>query len=140
MTTPPTPVIPWESWAPPLDPPTAGGLPLDQATAIANACWNDDPHLCAALQWEAYAATLPPSAQVSQVATGAQSVSYSPASPTGEYGLALQRAAWHRSFTTGEVIGVPMQTGDPPLYPARSLALAGFSDPPPGWWTVNPPP
>jgi len=140
MTTPPTPVIPWESWAPPLNPPHDGtdgkpaGLPLDQATAIANACWADDPHLCAALQWEAYAATLPPTPGVSQVATGAQTVSYSPAGPTGDYGLALQRAAWHRSFVAGEVIGVPMQTGMPPMYPARSLALAGLSDPPPSWW------
>jgi hypothetical protein len=60
----------WESWAPPLDPPTAGGLPVDQAEVIAAAWGDDDPHLCAALQWEAYAATLPPRPAVAQVATG----------------------------------------------------------------------
>ena len=131
-----TPVIPWQSWAPPLDPPTAGGLPVDQAQAIADATWADDPHLCAALQWEAYAATLDPTPAVSQVATGAQSVSYSPASPTGAYGLALQRAAWHRSFVAGEVVGLPMQL-NPPLYPQRSIAqwaAGGW----PGWWEVGP--
>jgi hypothetical protein len=132
-----TPVIPWQAWAPPLDPPTAGGLPLDQATAIADATWAEDPHLCAALQWEAYAASLPPTPAVSQVATGAQSVSYSPAAPTGSYGLALQRAAWHRSFVAGQLVGVPMETAPPPMYPARSLALGGASDPPPGWWVIS---
>ena len=78
---------PWESWAPPLNPPAPGGLPIDQAQAIADAWWATDPHLCAALQWESYAATLPMTPTVSQVATGAQSVSYSPAQPGGEYGL-----------------------------------------------------
>jgi hypothetical protein len=91
---------PWLAWAPPLDPPTPGGLAADDAAAIALAYWPNDPHLCAALQWEAWAATLPPSAAVSQVATGSQSVTYSPALPSGEVGLALARAAWHRSFTT----------------------------------------
>jgi hypothetical protein len=90
----------WAAWAPPLDPPTPGGLPVEEAEAIAEAWWPTDPHLCAALQWEAYAALLPPSASVAQVATGSQSVSYSPALPSGEYGLAIGRAAWHRSFTT----------------------------------------
>ena len=71
------------AWAPPLDPPAAGGLPVDQAQAIAAAWWDHDPHLCAALQWEHYAATLPMTPTVSQVATGAQSVSYSPAQPAG---------------------------------------------------------
>jgi hypothetical protein len=46
----------WQAWAPPLDPPAAGGLPADAALAIADACWDTDPHLCAALQWESYAA------------------------------------------------------------------------------------
>ena len=128
-----TPVIPWQAWAPPLDPPTTGGLPLDQAQAIADACWADDPHLCAALQWESYAAMLPPTPAVASVATGAQTVSYSPASPTGDYGLALQRAAWHRSMSGGAT-SVPLQTGMPPMYPARTLARAGYSDPPPNWW------
>jgi hypothetical protein len=118
-----TPDTTWQAWAPPLNPPTAGGLPLDQAQAIADATWSDDPHLCAALQWESYAAMLPPTASVSQVATGAQSVTYSPATATGDYGLAVARAAWHRTFTDGAVVGVPMQVGEPlPVYPARELA------------------
>ncbi len=56
MTTSPPP---WLSWAPPLDPPTPGGLAADDAEAIALAYWHDDPHLAAALMWEHYAATLP---------------------------------------------------------------------------------
>ena len=102
---------PWESWAPPLNPPTANGLPLDQAQAIADAWWATDPHLCAALQWEAYAATLPMTPTVTQVATGAQSVSYSPAQPGGDYGLAVARARWHRSFTTA--VSVPLEVRRP---------------------------
>ena len=38
---------PWEAWAPPLNPPAAGGLPLDQAEAIADAWW-DRTRTCAA--------------------------------------------------------------------------------------------
>jgi hypothetical protein len=87
----------WRLWAPPLDPPTSGGLPEHAARAIAT-WWDDDPHLCAALQWEAYAAMLPPTPTVAQVATGSQSVSYSPPVPGGDYGLAVSRAAWHRSM------------------------------------------
>jgi hypothetical protein len=98
---------PWAAWAPPLDPPTPGGLAVAEAADIAAAHWDDDPHLAASLMWEHYAATLPPSAPVSQVATGSQSVSYSPAIPSGEYGLALARAAWHRSFTTA--VSVPLR-------------------------------
>ena len=113
MTTPGSPPA-WESWAPPLDPPVSGGLPQDQAQVIADAWWAEDPHLCAALQWEAYAATLPMTPTVSQVATGAQSVSYSPALPGGSYGLAMARATWHRSFTTA--VSVPLEL---PPRPAR---------------------
>jgi hypothetical protein len=93
--------IQWQSWAPPLNPPTAGGLDADTAQAIADATWNDDPHLCAALQWESYAATLPPSPSYGSVSTGAQAVSYQPPSPGGEYGAAMARAAWHRSLMGG---------------------------------------
>jgi hypothetical protein len=100
---------PWAAWAPPLDPPTPGGLAAADAAAIALAYWHDDPHLAAALMWEAYAATLPPSPAVSQVSTGSQSVTYAPAVPSGEYGLAIARAAWHRSFTTA--VSVPLRLG-----------------------------
>jgi hypothetical protein len=89
---------PWQSWAPPLDPPTAGGLPVDQAEQIALAWWATEPHLAAALMWEALAATLAPTPTVAQVATGSQSVSYSPPRPGGDYGLAIARAEWHRAF------------------------------------------
>jgi hypothetical protein len=88
----------WQDWAPPLDPPTAGGLPEAQGQAIADTYWAPDPHLAAALMWEAYAATLPQTPAVAQVATGSQSVSYQPPAPGGEYGQAVARAAWHRSF------------------------------------------
>ena len=89
---------PWQAWAPPLDPPTAGALSVDEAERIALAYWDEEPHLCAALLWESYAALLPPTPTVAQVATGSQSVSYSPPRPGGEYGTAIARAEWHRSF------------------------------------------
>jgi hypothetical protein len=107
-----TPGPPWLSWAPPLDPPTPGGLAADDADAIALAYWHDDPHLAAALMWEHYAATLPPAPAVSQVATGSQSVTYAPALPSGEYGLALARAAWHRSFCS--LASVPLRAARGP--------------------------
>jgi len=109
MTTPPEP---WTFWAPPLDPPTTGGLPQQTAQNIADATWSTDPHLCAALQWESYAAMLPPAASVSTVSTGAQSVSYQPPLPGGEYGLAVSRAAWHRSLASA--LGTtPLTVADP---------------------------
>ena len=86
----------WRAWAPPIDPPTAGGLPEADARLLAAAY--EDLHEIAAEQWEAYAALLPPTPVVAQVATGSQSVSYSPPRPTGDYGLAIGRAQWHRSF------------------------------------------
>lgn len=123
----------WESWAPPLDPPTAGGLPYAQAQAIADLWWAAEPHLCAALQWEAYAATLAPTPAVASVSTGAQSVAYSPAAPTGSYGLAIQRAEWHRSFLASELLTAPMVKA-PPYY----TDPVGYMP----WWTVDqvPPP
>lgn len=96
MTAPPA--LDWHLWAPPLNPPTAGGLPEDAAQAIADATWDTDPHLCAALQWESYAAMLPAATSVSQVATGVQSVTYSPPMPGGDAGAAMAKAAWHRSL------------------------------------------
>jgi len=50
----------WTAWAPPLDPPAAGGLPAGAAKAIADATWSTDPHLCAALRWESYVTMLSP--------------------------------------------------------------------------------
>jgi hypothetical protein len=130
MTVPQPP--PWESWAPPLDPPTAGGLPYDQAQDIADAIWADDPHLAAALMWEAYAAMLPPAPSVSSVSTGVQSVAYSPAAPVGEYGLALSRAAWHRSLASG-LVSVPLEVAPPPIQPA----MTGQLELPVDWWQRN---
>ena len=101
---------PWESWAPPLFPPTDGGLPVEEAERIAAAWWDDEPHLAAALMWEAYAATMPPELAVAQVSTGAQSVSYGRATPGGDLGAALARAQWHRSFTGA--VSVPLRRAD----------------------------
>ena len=133
MTTPP-PLLPWQAWAPPLDPPVDGGLPLAYAQAIADATWAISPHLCAALQWEAYAAMLPPSPAVAMVSTGAQTVSYvgrggAPV-PVGDYGLALERAAYHRTFIDGMLLTVPLEVA--PLTDA---------DLPIGvWWPTDVPP
>lgn len=109
---PPPPGGLWQTWAPPLDPPTPGGLPADVAQQIADATWATDPHLCAALQWEAYAATLPPSPAVSNVSTGVQSVAYSPPVPAGAYGQAISRAAWHRSLMASAG-SVPLTLAEP---------------------------
>ena len=132
MTTPPPP---WVAWAPPLDPPTDGALPYDTAEAIAAAYWDQSPHLAAALMWEAYAATLPPTPAVASVSTGAQSVVYSPPAPGGEFGLAMQRAAWHRSFIGDELVSAPMAKA-PPYYHDPAAGSWWF------WETVDqePPP
>jgi len=107
------PVLDWHLWAPPLDPPTAGGLPQSAAQAIADAVWQTDPHLCAALQWESYAAMLPPTGSaVASVSTGAQSVSYSPPMPGGDAGMAMARAAWHRSLSQNAG-SIPLTQGAP---------------------------
>jgi hypothetical protein len=126
---PPSDVPAWVAWAPPLNPPDAGGLPYDQAAAIGDAYWDTSPHLAAALMWEAYAAMLPPTPAVASVSTGAQSVAYSPAAPTGDYGLAISRAAWHRSFLGGELVSVPLRKAPPEFAPG----VYGW----PVWWTVD---
>jgi hypothetical protein len=113
----------WQSWAPPIDPPTAGGLPADEALCIAEDWWEYDPHLCAALQWEAYAATLPPTPAVASVSTGAQSVTYNPPMPGGDYGTAMSRAAWHRSLMAS-LVSVPLTS------PQTRLAEVVVSLPP----------
>ena len=118
------PGIPWQSWAPPLDPPTAGGLPEDQAAAIAAAWWDGDPHEAAAQMWEAYAAGLPPTPTVAQVATGSQSVSYSPPVPGGDYGLAITRAQWHRSLA-GSLGSAELVADSPVAVPVGH------------WWVVD---
>jgi hypothetical protein len=128
MTT--APCLPWQSWAPPLDPPVDGGLPEDQAQCIADAWWDYDPHLCAALMWEAYAATLPPSAPVASVSTGVQSVTYSPAAPGGDYGAAMARAAWHRSLMVS-LASVPMHRAPP--YPPHGMYPGAWVQ----WWNVE---
>lgn len=122
----PPPVIDWRSWSPPLDPPTAGGLPEATAQAIADATWSTDPHLCAALQWESYAATLPPSPSVASVSTGAQSVSYQPPMPGGDYGAAMSRAAWHRSLM-GDLGAIPLTQAEPALPSAPASPWAGVA-------------
>lgn len=115
---------PWQDWAPPTDPPTAGGIPFDVAQAIADASWDSEPHLCAALQWEYYAAMQDPSPSVSQVSTGVQSIAYSPAAPSGEYGKAMSRAQWHRSFLSGYLESVPLVSSIPkPQYQPTLVEL-----------------
>jgi hypothetical protein len=99
----------WEAWAPPLSPPADVGLDRDEAELIAAAWWDVDRHLCAAIMWEHYAATLPPELPVSMVTTGSQSIAYGSPVPGGELGAAMARAQWHRSFAG--VVSVPMIRG-----------------------------
>ena len=101
---------PWEAWAPPLNPdsngqPHPGGMPYDVAAGIADLYWEDNPHLCAALQWEWYAATLPMGPAVQSVSTGAQSITYNPSAMVGTAGEALAKANWHRSLISGRGMG-----------------------------------
>jgi len=134
QTVPPGTDLPplWELWAPPLDPPTAGGLPADVAQIIADATWDVDPHLCAALQWEAYAAQLPPAPAVASVSTGAQSVTYSPPMPGGDAGMAMARAAWHRSLMgNGGTIPLDLAPPSQPSVPGNPWAYYYSS-----WWPV----
>jgi hypothetical protein len=107
----------WHGWFPPG---------LDEATAarIAEQWWQSDPHWAAYLAWTAYAATLPAGQPVSSVNTGAQSVSYSPAAPAGEYGAALARAEWHRSKSSGSLLSVPLTVGGGPRGPLADMS----------WW------
>ena len=89
-------------WFPP-------GLPDDQAEAIRSAWWEVDPHWAAYLAWTAWAAMLPPTVPVSSVGTGSQTVSYSPAAPSGDLGAALARAEWHRTQSSyGGLASVPL--------------------------------
>jgi hypothetical protein len=103
----------WQDWAPPLNPPVADGVPIDVAQGLADLYWEDEPHLCAALQWEYYAAMQDPSPAVSSVSTGVQSIAYSPPAPSGTYGTAIARAQWHRSFITGHLETVPLISSIP---------------------------
>lgn len=127
--TAPTPPA-WEAWAPPLDPPTAGGVPYDVAADIAAQYWDTEPHLCAALQWEFYAAMQSPTPSVASVSTGVQSIAYSPPAATGEYGLAMARAQWHRSFISGVIESVPLCSSVPePRYQAPLRDMSWWIDP-----------
>jgi hypothetical protein len=108
----------WQLWAPPLDPPVEGGLPLETATQIAAAC--PDPWLAAAIMWETWAAMAPLEPSVTQVATGVQSVSYS--TPENRWSMAMLRAEWLRSMRGG-LASVPLVLVDD----------AG----PPCWWSIS---
>ena len=100
MTTDPI-TLAWP-WFPP-------GLPDAQAEWIAAQWWEVDPHWAAYLAWTAWAATLAPTVPVSSVGTGSQTVSYSPASPSGDLGAALARADWHRAQSSfGGLTAVPL--------------------------------
>jgi len=115
----PGPAAPlWELWGPPLDPPTAGGLPRDLAEQIAAEYFDCDNHLALAMLWEAYAAMLPTEPAVTAVTTGVQSVRYD--SPGTAFGQAMARAQWHRSLA-GNFSTVPLHV---PRVPRRV----------PGWW------
>jgi len=118
----------WELWGPPLDPPNAGGLPRQAAVEIAACYWHQDPHLAAALMWEAYAAMLPMEPAVRSVSTGAQSVTYD----TGWTGRALAKAAWHRSMA-GNLATVEVE-----LAPPMGLHDGGLEWPWPDWIEAEP--
>ena len=115
--------IPWQIWAPPLDPPAEDGLPQELAEEIAATWWDSDPWLAAALMWEAYALMQQPTPSVASVSTGAQTVSYNP--PGGRWALAMARADWFRQ-QRGNLISVPLEV----VTPGDQLA-------PLDWWQRN---
>jgi hypothetical protein len=85
------------------------GLPDDVKDRIS-AAHPDDPHMAAAMAWEAWAATLAasgdaPLSGVTSVSTGSQSVSYG-GRGHGAIASALDRASWHRS--RARVYSVPV--------------------------------
>lgn len=98
--------VSWQLWAPPLDPPVSGGLPMALAEEIAAAYWRRNPWLAAALMWEHYAAMQPPEPQVVSVSTGVQSVAYS--APGSRFALAMARAQWFRD-QMGSLFSVPLE-------------------------------
>lgn len=73
------------------------GLAAEDKTYFAG-LYPTDPHRAAAEAWEAYAASLDPTAgdNVTNVSTGAQSVAYGPGG-SGAYGQAMGRVAFHRA-------------------------------------------
>ena len=77
------------------------GMSLADKETLATA-HPDDPHLAAALAWEAWAATRHSTGDggsmgAQSVSTGAQSVAFGDGYGSGEQGEALRRAAWHRA-------------------------------------------
>jgi len=98
---------------------------------IAVCYWGADPHLAAALMWEAYAAMLDAEPSVSSVSTGVQSVTYQPAWPGGAFGRAMAKAKWHRDMA-GNLGSVPVGLADPYIGPERTYR-GGY-----GWWEVYP--
>jgi hypothetical protein len=118
----------WEDWAPPLNPPDPSGIPYEVAQSIADLYWPDEPHLCAALQWEYYAAMQDPSPSVTAVTTGVQSIAYNPPAPGGEYGKAMARAQWHRSFITGQMESVPLVSSVPKPEPLPPLSFGRWRE------------
>jgi hypothetical protein len=104
----------WEVWAPPLDPPTEGGVPRQLAYDLADKFWPERPWLFGLLLWQFYAAMLDPSPSVSHVSTGSQSASYSPAQPGGDFGRALARIAFFERML-GDLHSIPLAVEDPQL-------------------------
>lgn len=90
----------------------------------------DDPHLAAALAWEAWAAAgagVPAGQQqgslgATSVSTGAQSVSYADGYGPGPVGEALRRGAWHRSRAKARSVDLA------PLYERTSGVLPDDED------------
>src|SRR5215468_3156438 len=110
--------ISWEAFAPPLDPPSDGGLPVVYALEIVGQYWLSDPYLALAMLWEAYAASLPPEPAVVSVSTGAQSIGYGSAGGASAFALAMARAEHFRSMRGG-LASVPLRVGqaEPPDLP-----------------------
>lgn len=71
--------------------------------------WPGRPHCMAAMLWDRYAATLPPTVVAAAVTTGMQSVTFGGPTATGAAGTAMARADWHRERCNGgSLVAVPL--------------------------------
>jgi hypothetical protein len=113
----------WAALAPPLDPPTDGGVPLAVAQGIADQFWPDHPYLTWGLMWEYYALMQPPVAAVASINTGVQSVAYT--GGQSPYDTYMARAQVFFDRAMGNLVSVPLTVGYPDVWgPLRDMS----------WW------
>jgi hypothetical protein len=127
-------------WFPPVDPPVDGGLPLDEAEAIADTWWDIDPFYAAGLAWQQYAAQLVAGGTgdgiasgaggaVTAVSTGVQTVTYSKPTVLEAYGAAERKADWFFAHSThGNASLASLRLQRPDVAARRTGMMLVFTD------------